>query len=208
MCSKKVNKIEQAEQTNGYSSIDQLISDSKLDESSKQIINFLINANKKMAETITQLQSVVQELRIKTNDLERDNSKDSVIIYNLPIGYKGSLFEDFIYFSSTVLGVRVTQDDLRALHPLAKVHNFNSPPPIIAKFVKFDAKNSIFNRKNLLKNFQHPKNGRRVFINERLSSHDVGLKMEAEKRQMVVSTWNSTPFIEVSTHVDYPRQSS
>ena len=104
-------------------SIDQLFSDSKLDANSKQIINFLINANMKMAETITQLQSAVQEKRIKTNDLERYNSKDSVIIYNLPIGYKGCRFEDLNYFRSTVLGVRVTQDYLRALNPLAKVHN-------------------------------------------------------------------------------------
>ena len=68
-------------------SVDQLTLDSNIDENSKQIINFLINANKKMAETITQLQSAVQELRIKTNDLERYKSKDSVIIYNLPIRY-------------------------------------------------------------------------------------------------------------------------
>ena len=49
----------------------------------------------------------------------------------------------------------------------------------------------------MLRNFVNPCNNRAVHINERLAKHDSGLKIEAESRGMIVSTWTSTPFVKV-----------
>ena len=96
-----------------------------------------------------------------------------------------------------MLNISGTEDDLKACHPLYPVKNFNKPSPIIAKIIRFNKKNSLRNRKPLLRNFVNPCNNKPVYINERLSKHDLRLKIEAESRGMIVSTWNYNPFVKV-----------
>ena len=96
-----------------------------------------------------------------------------------------------------MLNISVTENNLKACHSLYPVEDFNRPPPIFAKFIRFDKKNSLWNRKPPLRNFVNPCNNKPVYINERLSKYDSGLEIEAESRGMIVSPWNSTPFVEV-----------
>ena len=91
-----------------------------------------------------------------------------MIFNNLPLGITGTLIGDVSYFCLKVLNISVTGDDLKACHPLYPVKDFNGPPPIIAKFIRFDKKS-----------FVNPCNNK------------------AESRGMIVSTWNSTPFVKV-----------
>ena len=155
----------------------------------------MIEENQELTKFVIQLQSSMQQLSIKTNQLERYNSEDSVIFKNLPLGITGTLIGDVSFFCSKVLNISVTEDDLKACHPLYPVKDFNRLPPIIAKFTRFDKKNSLWNRKPLVRNFVNPCNNKPVYINEMLSKHDSGSKIEAESRGMIVSTRNSTPFV-------------
>ena len=96
-----------------------------------------------------------------------------------------------------MLNISVTEDDLKACHPLYPVKDFNRPSSIIAKCIQFDKKNSLWDLKPLLRNFVNPCNNKPVYINGKLSKHDLGLEIEAESRGMIVSTWNSAPFVKI-----------
>ena len=163
----------------------------------KNFSEYCLKKKKEHSKYFIQLQSSVQQLSFKPNELERYNSKDSVIFDNLPLGITGTLIRDVSYFCSKVLNMSVTEDNIKACHPLYPVKDFNRPPPTIAKFIRFDKKNSPWNRKPLLRNFVSPCNNKPVYIIERLSKHASGLEIEAELRDMIVSTWNSTPFVKI-----------
>ena len=174
-----------------------ILDSASLDPIVKELFQLLIEENQEPTKSVIQLQSSAQQFSIETNELERHNSKDSVIFNNLPLGITGTFIGDVSHFCSKVLSISVTENDLKACHPLYSGQDFDRPPPIISKSIRFDKKNSLWNRKPLLRNFVNPCNNKPVYINKRLSKNDSGLKIEVESRDMIVSTWNSTPLAKV-----------
>ena len=94
-----------------------ILDSASLNPNVKEIFKLLIEENKELTKSVFQLQSSLQQLSIKTNELERYNSKDSVTFNNLPLGITKTLNGDVSYFCSKVLNVSVTESDLRACHP-------------------------------------------------------------------------------------------
>ena len=165
-----------------------ILDSASLDPIVRELFQLLIEEIKELTKSVIQLQSSVPQRSIKTNELERHNSKNSVIFNNLPLGITGTLIGDVSYFCSKVLNISVTENDLNACHPLYSVQVFNKPPPIISKSIRFNKKNSLWNPKPLLRNFVNPCKNKPVYVNKRLSKYDSGLKNEAESRCMIVST--------------------
>ena len=58
-----------------------------LDPNVKELFQLLIEENKEITKSVIQLESSVQQLSIKTNELERYNSKDSDIQQLAPGNY-------------------------------------------------------------------------------------------------------------------------
>lgn len=187
------------------SSIAKLLKDGTFNPNLTIILTYLLEENETLKEKVEELTSDVQKLRIKTNELERYQSKDCIIISNLPIGYRNSYVGDVMLFLEQILKVKVSSNEIKACHPLSTFQNYSNPPAVIVKFVSFETKNSIYQRKKLLKNFRNPRNGKLVYINERLSKQDTLLKLEAEKRNMLVSTWNSAPFVKIPDEMGYSK---
>ena len=92
---------------------------------------------------IEYLQSEVQYLKQKVNEIERYQSKDCIIFRNLPLVSNTNVTDDVIYFINNALGVSMGHRDLVACHELGAVRNPRRPPPIINKFNNFDLKNRI-----------------------------------------------------------------
>ena len=92
---------------------------------------------------IEYLQSGVQYLKQKVNEIERYQSKDCIIFRILPLMSNTNITDDVIYTINNALGVSMGHRDLVACHELGAVRNPRRPPPIIAKFNNFDLKNRI-----------------------------------------------------------------
>lgn len=169
-----------------------------VDPSLKEILLFLIKENEEKTTQLQSLTSEVQELRQKTNELERYNSKDTIIIHNLPLRSQRNIMEDVILFLKSTMQVYLQAEEIKACHPLGPVKDVNNPPPIIVKFIYFNDKFRVWSRKALVRNFRHPTNQRSVYIYERLSKYDMALKEAAEKQEMIVNTWNSAPVVKIN----------
>ena len=169
-----------------------------LDETSKEILKFLITENAAKNARNAQLESEVTQIKIKVNQIERYQSKDCLIFRNLPFSTSGTYLSDVICLIQNVLNVNIEPSDIKACHPLGRGSPFN-PPPIIAKFLYFEQKERIWTRKGLLRNFQNPNNGKPVYIHERLSKYDLALKEDAEAKQLKVTTKNSAPLVQIQS---------
>ena len=98
------------------------------------------------------------------------------------------------------MNVNIEPRNLKACHALGRGSPFN-PPPVIAKFLYFDQKERIWTMKGLLRNYRNPKNGKPVFILERLSKYNKSLKEEAQSKQLKVTTKNSAPLVQIESDV-------
>ena len=74
-------------------------------------------------------------------------------------------------FFNEVMGVELNSYDLKACHPLGPVSQ-NQKCVVIVKFVYFDIKNRIYDRKKLRKDFLHPVNKHPVYITEGLNERE------------------------------------
>ena len=143
---------------------------------------------------LRELKDITAKLEQSVIDQERYTSKDCLIIDNLPIfDQQWPMIDNVLKFVEQFLGFTVNFADIKACHPLPRKLN-QAIPPVIVKFVYFDQKNQIYFRRVQLGNRTHynPSNNRPVFIRERLSKHDLKLKMYAENNMnMVTTTFNS-----------------
>ena len=143
---------------------------------------------------LRELRDITAKLEQSVIDQERYTSKDCLIIDNLPIfDQQWPMIDNVLKFFEQFLGFTVNFADIKACHPLPRKLN-QTFPPVIVKFVYFDQKNQIYFRRVQLGNRTHynPSNNRPVFIRERLSKHDLKLKMYAENNMnMVTTTFNS-----------------
>ena len=180
------------------SNIELNIQNLALDKSIKDILLHLAQEIQCKSNEINDLKSRVNYLEAKSNELERYLSKDTIIIKNLPIGYQNSLLHDVILFFKLVFHMDLTPRDIKACHPLGPVRDFNQPPPIVIKFVYYEHKQQVWFRKNsLLRGFKHPKNGRKVWVSERMSKTDMDVYFEAKRREIETSSLNSVPMIKI-----------
>ena len=86
-----------------------ILDSASLDPNVKDLFQLLIEESKELTKSVIQLQASVQMLSIKTNELERYNSKYSVIFNNLPLGITGTLIGDVLYIlfkSAEYIGYR------------------------------------------------------------------------------------------------------
>lgn len=167
----------------------------KIDADLKDYLNNLTTIIHQQSDYITDLQNEVQYLRKKVNDVERYTSKDTIIFRNLPLLSNKNVTTDVIEFLRRIMGIEITPAELVACHELSPIKNPNEPPPIIAKFIQFHTKNRIFGRKKFLVNFRNPKNGKPVFLEERLTSDDRDLMAYANSKNLRTCTFNSQPQI-------------
>ena len=128
--------------------------------------------------------------------MERYSSKDCVFLQNVPLR-SGNFTQDVLAFFNEVMGVEVNSYDLKACHPFGPV-NQNQKCVVIVKFVYFDIKNRIYDRKNLLNDFLHPVNKQPVFILERLTQRDSELLDYFRGLQIYTVTYNCAPQVFVS----------
>ena len=148
---------------------------------------------------IQYLQSEVQYLKQKVNDIERYQSKDCIIFRNLPFIFNTNVFDDVIYFINNPLEVSMGHRDLVARHELGVVRKPRRPPPIIAKFKSFYLKTRIWGRQKLLRNIRNPHNHESLYMDERLTKVDKEILMYASDLGFRVSTNNSKPQVKITT---------
>ena len=179
-------------------------SNDSLDQNIKEVLLHLIQESDTKNQQITVLEAKVRNLNIKVNELERYQSKDSLIFRNIPIGGKGSLIEDVVAFIRDVMMVDICAAEMKACHALGPI-SFQQPTSIIVKFIYYDQKERIWSRKRFLKNYFNPINHQPVFIHERLSKYDRDLKEYAETQGLFVTTTNSAPMLHIQHENGKPR---
>ena len=110
-------------------------------------------------EEIAKLKEDVSYLSKKINEQERYNSKNCLIITNLPLVSGDSYFKDVVAFLRDYLGIMINETDHQACHPLGSMTNRNKPPNVIVRFLHFFTKDRVWARKYQLKGKINPLNG-------------------------------------------------
>ena len=148
-------------------------------------------------EEITKLKEDVSYLSKKINEQERYNSKNCLIITNLPLVSGDSYFKDVVTFLRDYLGIMINETDLQACHPLGSLTNRNKPPNVIVRFLHFFTKDRVWARKYQLKGKINPLNGSPIYLRERLTKVDSELMDYARGLGCVTTSLNSAPQIMV-----------
>ena len=83
----------------------------------------------------------------------------------------------------------MSPDAIKACHPLG-IWKGNTPPAVIVKFIYYNDKIELYNRRPVLANFRNPLNGKPVYVKERLPQHDLSLQKRANELDLVTTTYN------------------
>ena len=121
-----------------------------LDSKTKDLFERLVICLQGKDSEIRNLSNRVNYLEVKVNELERYSSKDCVIIQNLPMLH-GNIIRDVLDLFNNILGLDVSDYDLKACHPLG-IASRNQKTSVIVKFMYFETKNRVYGRKKFLKN--------------------------------------------------------
>ena len=116
-----------------------------LDSKTKDLFESLVICLQGKDSEIRNLSNRVNYLEVKVNELERYSSKDCVIIQNL-LMLHGNIIRDVLDLFNNILGLDVSDYDLKACHPLSIVSR-NQKTSVIVKFVYFETKNRVYGRK-------------------------------------------------------------
>ena len=133
-----------------------------LDSTTKDLFESLVICLQGKDSEVRNLSNRVNYLEVKVNELERYSSKDCVIIQNLPMLH-GNIIRDVLDLFNNILGLDVSDYDLKTCHPLGIVSR-NQKKSVIVKFVYFETKNRVNGRKNFLKNVLSPVNKKNLYI--------------------------------------------
>lgn len=140
---------------------------------------------------ITMLENTIYELETRMLDLERHNSKDCVIIQNLPINnVNNDLSLEVCKFFKERLSVHLNPGSFQACHYLSRPNDIRAPLAVIVKFIYFKEKDAVYMNRKLLKGFKNPANNRFVFINERLPEKDNKVMKHARSLNLATSSYN------------------
>ena len=156
--------IETLKMTSEFISKFETVKDS-LDSKTEDLFEILVICLQGKDTEIRNLSNRVNYLEVKVNELERYSSKDCVIIQNLSMLH-GNTIRDLLDLFNNVLGLDVSDYDMKASHPLGIVSR-NQKTSVIVKFVYFETKNRVYGRKNFLKNVLNPVNKEPVYFTER-----------------------------------------
>ena len=141
-------------------------------------------------EEIIVLQSRVTELETRVLENEKYMSKDCLIFENMPrTDDSMTLSQQGCEFLKICLNHNTNPANFKACHELGRGKGIY-PPAVIVKFIYFGDKNEIFLRKSWLARARNPKNGRPIFIKERLPNFQKELKEHAESMDIVTTTNN------------------
>ena len=83
----------------------------------------------------------------------------------------------------------MTPDAIKACHPLGNWKG-NTPPAVIDKFIFYNDKIELYNRRPMLANFRNPLNGKPVYMKESLPQHDLAIQKRADELDLVTTTYN------------------
>ena len=144
---------------------------------------------KKYDNEVVGLKNEITQLKNRMTQTERYNSKDCVIIHNMPITSTTNITEQAIKFIKDYFDIQLTFTDIKACHFLGNCKDFKNPKPIIIKFVFFQHKNDVWYSKKLLKGKRHA-NGYFISMTERLPQVDLEVKQYAEQKNLLVFTNN------------------
>lgn len=173
------------------------VQNSDSDDTLKKALIYLLKQNKEKDEEINQLRSEVEILKHRMINIERYNSKNTIIIRNLPMGFSSDVWGDVLLFFREGMKINLELRDIAACHPLGPIRNVSDPPPIIVRFLYNHHKLNIWARKHLLRYFKNPRNQKAVFLDERLADEDKFLKKTAEDEGLYVTTWKSATSVHV-----------
>ena len=133
------------------------------------------------------------------NEQERYNSKNCIIVSNLPLTSGISNFKDVTQFLREYLGIVVQETDLQACHPLGKFTDRRQPPNVIVRFLHFYTKDRIWARKYQLKGKMNPINNKTIYLRDCLTKPDSDLLDYARGLGCVTTSMNSAPQVFVKT---------
>ena len=136
---------------------------------------------------INTLQNEVTDLKKRILMQERYTSKDCLILSNFPINPESTKLAEevcnaFVHYFS----YKISPDCIKACHPLP---SRGRSKPIIVKFVYFNNKNEIYDRRHQLAG-QYNGYGQRLFINERLPQYDNDIKRFCDENNIITTTKN------------------
>ena len=141
-----------------------------LDSKTKDLFESLVICLQGKDSEIRNLSNRVIYLEVRINELERYSSKDCVIIQNLSMLH-GNIIRDVLDLFNNILGLDVSDYDLKACHPLGIMCR-NQKTSVIVKFVYFETKNRVYGRKKSLKKVLSPVNIEPVYFTERLTKRN------------------------------------
>ena len=85
----------------------------------------------------------------------------------------------------------MTPDAIKTCHPLGNWKG-NTLPVVIVKFIYYNDKIKLYNRRPMLENFRNSLNGKHVYMKERLPQHDLAIQKQANELDLITTTYNCT----------------
>ena len=83
----------------------------------------------------------------------------------------------------------MTLDAIKACYLLGNWKS-NAPPAVIVKFIYYNDKMELYNRRPMLANFRNAQNGKPVYMKKRLPQHDLAIQKRANELDLVTTTYN------------------
>ena len=122
--------------------------------------------------------------------LERYSSKDTIIINNPPLqtGNATHITDQILVVLIKAWIIPWLRTQWKPVIPwvIGKV----LPPAVIVKFIYYNDKIELYNRRPILANLRNPLNGKPVNIEERLPQHDLAIQKRANELDLVTTTYN------------------
>ena len=164
-----------------------------------QKVKYLTEEVKNLRDLVSEQRDEIDTLRKKQENMndrlraqERYTRKDSVLIVNLTFDARkvNDVTAETLQFFARYLKVSPPYDSIKACHVLPGKPKGDSMPTVICKFLYFDHKHEIWQKKRKLRNFKNFKNNLNMYINEPLPECEAQIQAEANKRDIITSTHN------------------
>ncbi len=135
------------------SSFDEIIESLQSKNVDSEIINalsILKKGNDSKETRIRSLENEIEDIKKRVLEVERYNSKDSLIVVNPPINSAENISGQVLQFLNEHLRTNIRPADLVACPPLGRYVNANNPPAVIITFIYFAATHLLWARKAFL----------------------------------------------------------
>ena len=168
--------------------------DSELLKESLLLLTRIYSTKRKLLKKnaqIRELRNEFTDLKERISEQEKNSSKDTIIINNLP-WLQNVLVSSVLPFFKTFLDNQLLREDLKACHFSSKCSDINMPPPVLVNLFYFHQKNDDYVRRSMLdkRGKQNPINTENIYINERLPKEQLLNKMYANDKGLITITYN------------------